>query len=141
MEKREAEELDWKYGAPICGSVPLMCYSLVRFGFRVRCAMCMRDLQEMCESKPGGYFVFTSNVDSQFQKAGFREGEEDDCDVFFFSICVFDITSHHVACTPIFAYTRALQIASLKPTEPCLTSSACATAPGMATGYGATKTS
>ena len=30
-----------------------------------------RILRELGESKPGGYFVFTSNVDGQFQKAGF----------------------------------------------------------------------
>jgi NAD-dependent SIR2 family protein deacetylase len=31
------------------------------------------------QSKPGGYFVFTSNVDGQFQKAGFREDRVLEC--------------------------------------------------------------
>lgn len=31
------------------------------------------------ESKPGKYFVFTSNVDSQFQKAGFSSERIDEC--------------------------------------------------------------
>lgn len=31
-----------------------------------------RQLLEIAESKPHGYFVFTSNVDGQFQKAGFE---------------------------------------------------------------------
>src|ERR1051326_5968795 len=30
-----------------------------------------RQLLQMCETKSGGYFVFTSNVDGHFQKAGF----------------------------------------------------------------------
>ena len=29
--------------------------------------------------KPAGYFVFTSNVDGQFQKAGFEEGQIEEC--------------------------------------------------------------
>ena len=31
-------------------------------------------LKRWAESKPHGYFVFTSNVDGHFQKAGFEEG-------------------------------------------------------------------
>ncbi len=31
------------------------------------------------ESKPGGYYVFTSNVDGQFQKAGFSENRIEEC--------------------------------------------------------------
>jgi NAD-dependent SIR2 family protein deacetylase len=31
------------------------------------------------EQKPGGYFVFTSNVDGQFQKAGFAEDRVAEC--------------------------------------------------------------
>jgi NAD-dependent SIR2 family protein deacetylase len=31
------------------------------------------------QSKPGGYFVFTSNVDGQFQKAGFQEDRALEC--------------------------------------------------------------
>lgn len=30
-----------------------------------------KNLLNLCDSKPGGYFVFTSNVDGHFQKAGF----------------------------------------------------------------------
>lgn len=36
-------------------------------------------LKGWCESKPGGYFVYTSNVDGQFQKAGFSESKIAEC--------------------------------------------------------------
>jgi NAD-dependent SIR2 family protein deacetylase len=36
-------------------------------------------LLEWGQSKPGGYFVFTSNVDGQFQKAGFSEDLVEEC--------------------------------------------------------------
>jgi NAD-dependent SIR2 family protein deacetylase len=40
-------------------------------GFRV--------LLDWCRTKPGGYFVFTSNVDGHFQKAGFAEERIVEC--------------------------------------------------------------
>ncbi len=36
-------------------------------------------LLEMGETMPGGYFVFTSNVDGQFQKAGCKENKIEEC--------------------------------------------------------------
>lgn len=36
-------------------------------------------LLEIAEQKIGGYFVFTSNVDGQFQKAGYREDLIEEC--------------------------------------------------------------
>ena len=33
----------------------------------------------LARSKPGGYFVFTSNVDGQFHKAGFDENRIEEC--------------------------------------------------------------
>ena len=36
-------------------------------------------LRKWCESKERGYFVFTSNVDGQFQKAGFSEDRIVEC--------------------------------------------------------------
>jgi NAD-dependent SIR2 family protein deacetylase len=36
-------------------------------------------LRRWAERKPGGYFVFTSNVDGQFQKAGFAEERIHEC--------------------------------------------------------------
>jgi NAD-dependent SIR2 family protein deacetylase len=36
-------------------------------------------LLEWGKEKPGGYFVFTSNVDGQFQKAGFDESRVNEC--------------------------------------------------------------
>jgi NAD-dependent SIR2 family protein deacetylase len=36
-------------------------------------------LLELAQSKPGGYFVFTSNVDGQFQAAGFDDGRIEEC--------------------------------------------------------------
>jgi len=36
-------------------------------------------LLEIGDSKPGKYFVFTSNVDGQFQKAGFHPDKIDEC--------------------------------------------------------------
>jgi len=36
-------------------------------------------LLETAENKKGGYFVFTSNVDRQFQKAGFDENRIEEC--------------------------------------------------------------
>ena len=36
-------------------------------------------LLELARKKPGGYFVFTSNVDGQFQKAGFEENRIAEC--------------------------------------------------------------
>ena len=36
-------------------------------------------LLELGKSKPGGYFVFTSNVDGQFQKAGFSDERIMEC--------------------------------------------------------------
>jgi NAD-dependent SIR2 family protein deacetylase len=38
-----------------------------------------QQLLEIAQSKPGGYFVFTSNVDGQFQKAGYEEGRIEEC--------------------------------------------------------------
>jgi len=38
-----------------------------------------RTLLELGRAKPGGYFVFTSNVDGQFQKAGFDEERIVEC--------------------------------------------------------------
>lgn len=38
-----------------------------------------RALLEIGRAKPGGYFVFTSNVDGQFQKAGFAEERIVEC--------------------------------------------------------------
>lgn len=36
-------------------------------------------LLNIAEQKPGGYFVFTSNVDGQFQKAGYDESRIEEC--------------------------------------------------------------
>lgn len=36
-------------------------------------------LLELAKKKPGGYFVFTSNVDGHFQKAGFDENRIEEC--------------------------------------------------------------
>ncbi len=36
-------------------------------------------LLEIAENKKGGYFVFTSNVDGQFQKAGFDDNKIEEC--------------------------------------------------------------
>ena len=36
-------------------------------------------LLEIAEQKIGGYFVFTSNIDGQFQKAGYREDRIEEC--------------------------------------------------------------
>jgi len=36
-------------------------------------------LLEIGEEKPGGYFVFTSNVDGQFQKAGYNDEYIEEC--------------------------------------------------------------
>ncbi len=36
-------------------------------------------LMEMAEDKSGGYFVFTSNVDGQFQRAGFSDERIEEC--------------------------------------------------------------
>src|SRR5436305_9987595 len=38
-----------------------------------------RQLLEIAREKPGGYFVFTSNVDGQFQKAGFAPTQIVEC--------------------------------------------------------------
>lgn len=38
-----------------------------------------RTLLEIGKARPGGYFVFTSNVDGQFQKAGFEETRVVEC--------------------------------------------------------------
>jgi len=38
-----------------------------------------RQLLQMGEQKPGGYFVFTSNVDGQFQKGGYSAGQIEEC--------------------------------------------------------------
>ena len=38
-----------------------------------------QQLLQIGEHKPGGYFVFTSNVDGQFQKAGYREEQIEEC--------------------------------------------------------------
>jgi len=46
-------------------------------------------LLELAESKPAGYFVFTSNVDGQFQKAGFSEDRIEECHG----------SIHHLQCT------------------------------------------
>ncbi len=36
-------------------------------------------LLELGKQKPGGYFVFTSNVDGQFQKAGYKDERVEEC--------------------------------------------------------------
>ncbi|MFZ5518964.1 MAG: SIR2 family NAD-dependent protein deacylase [Candidatus Zhuqueibacterota bacterium] len=36
-------------------------------------------LKEIAEKKPAGYFIFTSNVDGQFQKAGFADDRIEEC--------------------------------------------------------------
>ena len=38
-----------------------------------------RQLLQMGEQKPGGYFVFTSNVDGQFQKGGYSGRQIEEC--------------------------------------------------------------
>jgi NAD-dependent SIR2 family protein deacetylase len=38
-----------------------------------------RQLLQMGEQKPGGYFVFTSNVDGQFQKGGYHPSQIEEC--------------------------------------------------------------
>lgn len=38
-----------------------------------------RQLKEIADLKPGGYFIFTSNVDGQFQKAGFSPDQIEEC--------------------------------------------------------------
>ena len=38
-----------------------------------------RQLLQIGEQKPGGYFVFTSNVDGQFQKAGYGRTQIEEC--------------------------------------------------------------
>ena len=48
-------------------------------------------LKEIVASKPGGYFVFTSNVDGHFQKAGFAENRIVECHG----------SIHHLQCTRI----------------------------------------
>jgi len=44
---------------------------------------------ELAENMPGGYFVFTSNVDGQFQKAGYDENRIEECHG----------SIHHLQCT------------------------------------------
>ena len=46
-------------------------------------------LLEIARQKPGGYFVFTSNVDGQFQKAGYGEDRLEECHG----------SIHHLQCT------------------------------------------
>ena len=48
-------------------------------------------LLEWGSEKPGGYFVFTSNVDGQFQKAGFDEDRIEECHG----------SIHHLQCTQL----------------------------------------
>ncbi len=48
-------------------------------------------LLELAEKKQGGYFVFTSNVDGQFQKAGFKEDFIEECHG----------SIHHFQCTGV----------------------------------------
>ena len=38
-----------------------------------------RQLLQISEEKPGGYFVFTSNVDGQFQKGGYNTNRIEEC--------------------------------------------------------------
>ena len=38
-----------------------------------------RQMLEIADAKPGGYFVFTSNVDGHFQKAGYAEERIEEC--------------------------------------------------------------
>jgi len=38
-----------------------------------------RQLLQIGEQKPGGYFVFTSNVDGQFQKGGYSTSQIEEC--------------------------------------------------------------
>ena len=38
-----------------------------------------RQLLQIGEQKPGGYFVFTSNVDGQFQRAGYSRTQIEEC--------------------------------------------------------------
>jgi NAD-dependent SIR2 family protein deacetylase len=47
------------------------------------------DLLNLASSKPAGYFVFTSNVDGQFQQAGFDENYIEECHG----------SIHHLQCT------------------------------------------
>jgi NAD-dependent SIR2 family protein deacetylase len=47
------------------------------------------DLLQLAQKKEGGYFVFTSNVDGQFQKAGFAEDRIEECHG----------SIHHLQCT------------------------------------------
>ncbi len=54
--------------------------TLPHFGFRI--------LLELADTMPHGAFVFTSNVDGQFQKAGFRDSE----------ICEAHGSIHHMQC-------------------------------------------
>jgi NAD-dependent SIR2 family protein deacetylase len=46
-------------------------------------------LRELCRSKDDDYFILTSNVDGQFQKAGFEENK----------ICEIHGSIHHMQCT------------------------------------------
>jgi len=46
-------------------------------------------LRELCRSKGDNYFILTSNVDGQFQKAGFDEAQ----------ICEIHGSIHHLQCT------------------------------------------
>ncbi len=48
-----------------------------------------RRLLEIVAAKPGGYFVFTSNVDGQFQRAGFADSQIVECHG----------SIHHLQCT------------------------------------------
>ena len=48
-------------------------------------------LRRWAEAKPGGYFVFTSNVDGQFQRAGFGESRVVECHG----------SIHHFQCTRV----------------------------------------
>ncbi len=48
-------------------------------------------LLKMAEQKPAGYFVFTSNVDGQFQNAGYREDRIEECHG----------SIHHLQCTAV----------------------------------------
>ncbi|MFC1562663.1 NAD-dependent deacetylase [candidate division KSB1 bacterium] len=52
-------------------------------------------LLKMADQKPAGYFVFTSNVDGQFQKAGYREDRIEECHG----------SIHHLQCTTVCSDT------------------------------------
>lgn len=53
-------------------------------------------LLELAEQKPGGYFVFTSNVDGQFQKAGYSEDRIEECHGSIHHLQCAQVCSHSI---------------------------------------------